>query len=153
MQRVLNDLQRPRLFRGRRVIWLLAHPLPPSPVSKLDWRHTRRQRKRDKLLIGEGGKGVSEEPNHKTSRKQKSLLLYISFDTLCFDSNLDFVGHLWLARYCTEYKNLNTVKAYVYIMSEQYCNHGVDRVLNSFSSRRNWQSAKLFLQSSELTEC
>jgi hypothetical protein len=71
---------------------------------------------------------------------QESLLLYISFDTLCFDSTLDSVGHLSLSRYCTEYKNLNTVAEYVCIMSEQYCNHRVDRVLSSFSSRRNWDS-------------
>ncbi len=46
-QRVLNDLLRTRLSRGR-IIWLLAHPF--LPLS--------RQRKRDNLLKG----GVGEEP-------------------------------------------------------------------------------------------
>jgi len=32
-------------------------PPPPLPVSKLDRRHTRRLRKRDDLLTGEGGRG------------------------------------------------------------------------------------------------
>jgi hypothetical protein len=48
---------------------LLAHPLPPSPVSKLDRRHRGRLRKRDILLTGEGGEGVGEEQSHKTARK------------------------------------------------------------------------------------
>jgi hypothetical protein len=33
-----------------RMMWLLAHFLPPSPVSKLDRRHTGRLKKRDNLL-------------------------------------------------------------------------------------------------------
>jgi len=32
-------------------------PSPPSPMSKLDRRHTGRLRKRDKFLTGEGGRG------------------------------------------------------------------------------------------------
>jgi hypothetical protein len=35
-------------------IWLLPHPLPPSPVSKLDQQHTGRLRKRENLLTAEG---------------------------------------------------------------------------------------------------
>ncbi len=31
------------------------------------YRHTGRLRKRDKLMTGEGGKGVDEEPNHTTA--------------------------------------------------------------------------------------
>jgi hypothetical protein len=31
-----------------------SYDLPPSPVGKLDWRHTERLRKRDNLLTGEG---------------------------------------------------------------------------------------------------
>ncbi len=55
----------------RRMIWFFSHPLPPpSPVSKLDLRHTGRLRKRDNLLT-EGG--VGEEPNHKTARKTDPL--------------------------------------------------------------------------------
>jgi hypothetical protein len=52
-QRVLNDFYRSRLSCGR-MIKLHAHPPPPSPVSKLDRRHTERLRKRDNLLTGEG---------------------------------------------------------------------------------------------------
>jgi hypothetical protein len=66
-QRVLNDLQRARLSRGR-LIRLLAHPLP-FPVSKLDRRNSEKLRKRDHLLTGEGVKGVGEELNHTTARK------------------------------------------------------------------------------------
>ncbi len=45
-----------RLSRGR-IIWLVAQPIPPSPVSKLDRRHTcGRLRKRDNLLTAEGGR-------------------------------------------------------------------------------------------------
>jgi hypothetical protein len=52
----MNDLQRAWLSLGR-MIWLLGHPLPPSPVSKLDRRHTGRLRKRGKLFTGEEAKG------------------------------------------------------------------------------------------------
>ncbi len=62
------DIERARLSRGR-MLWLLAHPFPPSPVSKLDRRHTGRLRNRDNLLSGEGGKGVGEDPNHTTATK------------------------------------------------------------------------------------
>ncbi len=54
----------------RRLIWLLLHPLPHvSPVSKLDRRHTGKPRKRDYLLMGEGGGGGESqiiEPQPKT---------------------------------------------------------------------------------------
>ncbi len=63
-QTVLNDLWRARLSRSR-MIWLLAHPLPPSSISKLNRRHTGRTSQRDNLLTG-GGEGVGEEPNHTT---------------------------------------------------------------------------------------
>jgi hypothetical protein len=80
-QRVLNDIWGARLSRGR-MIWLLAHPLPLSLVSKLDRRHTGRLRKRDDLLTGEVGKG-------RVRRPQKSLVLYKSLNTLwcqCFSA-------------------------------------------------------------------
>ncbi len=53
----------------------LSYPLPTtSPVSKLDRRHTRRLRKRDNLLRGEGGGvGIGVEPNHTTARKPDPL--------------------------------------------------------------------------------
>jgi hypothetical protein len=51
------------------MIWLHAHPLPPSPVSKLDRRHTGRLRKRDNVLSSQGEKAVGEESNHTTARK------------------------------------------------------------------------------------
>ncbi len=41
-------------------------PLPPSLVSKLDWRHTGRPRKKDNLLIG--GEEVGDKPNHTTAK-------------------------------------------------------------------------------------
>ncbi len=69
IQRVLNNLQRPR-FSRRRMIWLL-----PSP---LDRRDTGRVRKRDNLLTGEGGRGRS-----LITRRRGSLALYKSFNTLC----------------------------------------------------------------------
>jgi hypothetical protein len=50
------------------MIWLSPFPeFPSSPlsVSKLDWRHTGRLRKRDNLLTGEGV-GAVEEPNQTT---------------------------------------------------------------------------------------
>ncbi len=40
--------------------------MPPSPVSKLDLRHTGRLRKGDNLLT-ERGEGVEEEPNYTTA--------------------------------------------------------------------------------------
>jgi hypothetical protein len=48
--------------------WLLAHPLSPSPFSKIHSQHTGRPRKRDNLLKGE----VGEEPNHAPAKNQKS---------------------------------------------------------------------------------
>ncbi len=51
---------------------VLAHHLPPSPVSKLDRRHTGRLRNRYKLLKERkrGGGGVAEESNHPAARKK-----------------------------------------------------------------------------------
>ncbi len=40
-------------------------PLPPSPVIKLDRRHTGRLRKRDNLLMGEGGGRRAESYDHE----------------------------------------------------------------------------------------
>ncbi len=77
MQRGLNDLQRTRLSR-RHMIWLLPHPLP-SPVSKLDRRHTGRLRKRDNLLTEEGG------------RRRESLVFYKSFNTLCSNAQTAYI--------------------------------------------------------------
>jgi hypothetical protein len=49
-QRGLNDLSRTKLS------WFGCTPAPyRSPVSKLDWWHTGKLRKRDNLLTGEGG--------------------------------------------------------------------------------------------------
>jgi hypothetical protein len=67
IQRVLNDSYRTRLSR-RRMIWLLPHP---SPVSKLDRRHTGRLWKRDNLPTWgwEGGGGDAKPHYHTTARK------------------------------------------------------------------------------------
>jgi hypothetical protein len=64
------------------MIQLQAHPLspPPSPVSKLDRRHTGRLKKRGSLLTGEGEKGAGAEPNHTIAR---NLTCYKPFNTLC----------------------------------------------------------------------
>jgi hypothetical protein len=48
----------------------------PSPVSKLDQRHTGRLRKRGNLLTSDGGKGVGKEPNHTSTRKPFPLDIY-----------------------------------------------------------------------------
>ncbi len=64
----LTDLQRTKIACGR-MIRLHARPSTlPSPVSKLDRRHTGRLRKRDNLLTEEGG-GMGVEPIHTTARK------------------------------------------------------------------------------------
>jgi hypothetical protein len=57
---------------SRRKIWLLA-PFP-SPVSKLERRHTGRLRKKDRLLTGGEGSLII--------RLQESLVIYKSFNTL-----------------------------------------------------------------------
>ncbi len=58
------------------MIWLLAYP-PPSPVSKLDPRHTGRLRKRNNLLKGEDGRGCARS---QIIRRLESLV-YKSFNT------------------------------------------------------------------------
>ncbi len=58
--------------RGQRskVVILPTTALPPSPVSKLDRRHTGRLRKRDNMLTGEGwGIGLSWSPESYDRRK------------------------------------------------------------------------------------
>ena len=51
------------------MIWLLVHPLPLSPVSKLDRRHTGRLRKRDNFLKGQGTRGWARR---RIIRRKKS---------------------------------------------------------------------------------
>jgi hypothetical protein len=63
-QRALNDLRRARLSISR-MIWLLAHSLPPSPGSKLDRRHTGRLKKSDNLHMGGGGRGAESYDRKK----------------------------------------------------------------------------------------
>ncbi len=53
------------------------NPLPPSPVSKLDWRRTGRLRKRDNLLPGGGGGGEGAK-----SWMMRMMVLYKSFNNL-----------------------------------------------------------------------
>ncbi len=60
------------------MFWLFAQPLPPSPVSKLDWRQSGRLRKRGQLADWGGGKGWAGSP---IKRQQESLVLYKSFNT------------------------------------------------------------------------
>jgi hypothetical protein len=61
------------------MIRLHARPLSPSPVSKLDLRHTGRLRKRQ-FAGGREGWGRAWSP---ILRPQERLVLYISFNTLC----------------------------------------------------------------------
>jgi hypothetical protein len=66
-----------RIYRGPdfiAVVWF-GSLLPLSPVIKLDRVYTRRLRKRDNLLMGEGGGGGR-------GAESESLALYISFNTL-----------------------------------------------------------------------
>jgi hypothetical protein len=44
-------------------------PLPPSPISELDRRHTGRMRKEDNLLTGEGGRGVGGAKSYDDGEK------------------------------------------------------------------------------------
>jgi hypothetical protein len=41
----------------------------PSPLSKLDGRHTKKTEKERRLADGRGGDGLGEEPNYTTVRK------------------------------------------------------------------------------------
>jgi hypothetical protein len=50
------------------VIRLLANPLPPFPVSKLDRQH-RKAKEEGQLADGRRGEGEGEEPNHTAARK------------------------------------------------------------------------------------
>ncbi len=54
-----------------RMIRLLAHPLPPSPVSKLSLFLSLPVCRRSSLLMGEG-EGVGEEPNHPKNGEKLS---------------------------------------------------------------------------------
>jgi hypothetical protein len=73
-QRVFNDLY--PAFSPQND--LAPHkPIPPSPVSKLDRRHTGRLRKRGNLLRG-GGVGEWSQ----IIRQRESRVLYKSFNTL-----------------------------------------------------------------------
>ncbi len=65
-QRILNELWRARLSRSR-MIWLLAHPLLPSPVSNLD-RRPQEDWERETTCWREtsgGGGGRGVEPNER----------------------------------------------------------------------------------------
>jgi hypothetical protein len=68
-QRVLNDLYRTKLPHSN-MIWLLAHPLHPSPGSKLDGGDTQKTgRKRDTFIAGGEEDGVGEEPNNSIAQE------------------------------------------------------------------------------------
>jgi hypothetical protein len=47
-------------------------PPPPSPVNKLDRRHTGRRRKRDNFLTNELGEG-GRDPKHTIARKSGTI--------------------------------------------------------------------------------
>jgi hypothetical protein len=54
--------------------WLLPHPSPPSPVSKLD----RYKKTEKEIQFGDGRRGKSQ-----VKRRRVCVVLYISFNTLC----------------------------------------------------------------------
>ncbi len=51
-------------------------PFPPFLVSKLDRRHTRRPKKRDNLLMGEGKEGVGGGAKLYEGEKAWSCIIY-----------------------------------------------------------------------------
>ncbi len=67
--------------------------LPPSSVSKQDWRHTGRLSKRGNLLTREGG------ARSHIIRSQKSIVFYESFNTLWWNISDAKINHLYLATY------------------------------------------------------
>ncbi len=79
------------------MIWLQTHPpAPPSPVSKLNRRHTEKSDKKRQLAAGRGmGKGVDEEPNHTTARKPGPLYI-IQYSLVC---DIDLTTHLIMELY------------------------------------------------------
>ncbi len=72
-QRVLNDLYRARLPRGR-MIWLLAHTLAPSPTVNSTSDKHKTGRERDTLITGEEGEGVGERGAKSYDRKKPGSL-------------------------------------------------------------------------------
>jgi hypothetical protein len=84
-QRLLNDLQKPRLSRVH-MIWLLPHPLPLLSCQQARPATHRKTEKERQLCSREGEERVGEEPNLKL---QESLVLYKSFITLCLYIKVD----------------------------------------------------------------
>ncbi len=77
---MLNDLSRARLSCCH-MIWLIAHPLPPFPVSKLNRRHTGRW-ERETSCWRVGGGGGAGERVIRIIWSQESLVLYEPFNIL-----------------------------------------------------------------------
>jgi len=77
-QRVLNDLQRARLFRGRK-IWFFAHPLLHLSRQKTRPATHRKTEKERHLADGRGGGWARS----RIILQQECLVLYKSFNTLC----------------------------------------------------------------------
>ena len=63
------------VYRGPGFFMICPLPPPPSPVSKLDRRHTGRLRKKDNLLTGERGRS-------QIIRRGERLVLYNILNTL-----------------------------------------------------------------------
>jgi hypothetical protein len=84
------------------MIRLHAHPTP-SPVSKLDQRHTGILRKRGNMLMGEGGRATPFPPLpwSRIIRPQESLALHKSFNPFWYTSTWKY-----LARGTLEYNLL-----------------------------------------------
>ncbi len=57
------------------VVWFGSSPSTPSlPVSKLDWQHTGRLRKRDSLLTGEGDGGGEGAKSYDGEKARSSIM-------------------------------------------------------------------------------
>jgi len=84
-----------RLSRRRLIRFLSSLTPSPTSVSKLDQRHTKRLRKRDKLVTGEGG---GDGGRSQIILRRESLVLDKSFGTLriiLFEQNA-FRLHIFL---------------------------------------------------------
>ncbi len=80
-ERVLNNLYRTRLSRHHVIWWfgsILPHPLPPPPPPSeaRPAKHRKTEKERKKCWRGGGGKS-------QIIRRRESMVLYISFNTLC----------------------------------------------------------------------
>ncbi len=70
------------------VVWFGSYPTPPSPVSKLDRRHTGRRRKRDNLLSERGREGGGGAKSFDGEKAWSSINHSILFAVRCIWTGL-----------------------------------------------------------------